>query len=153
MKRFLFLYILLTCVHGQWGFAQSCGGGTFQVQLQEKSCTPPQYQLFQITGTPGAVPLADLYGGSFTDSIFAGSLKPVPLAKERLPKIIATANTLKGNFVNNRISFRTRELYNKTLLLKIETQTHTYFLVGMFLGGCDRTAVVSLKNKTVQLLK
>ncbi len=152
MKRLLFLYCLLTC-SPKWAFAQACGGGTFQIQLQEKNCGAPQYQLFQITGAPPALPLADLYSGSFTDSSLATSLKPVPLTKEKLPKIIAAANTLRGTFADNQISFRTRELYNKPLLLKIETQTHTYFLVGMFLGGCNRTAVVSLKNKTVQLLK
>lgn len=147
LKRPVCLLVMVACTLPQYSEAQGCGTGVFELQFIDSNSPPYTYELFQISKAPAKCIRADLYRGCFVDKAYADGLKPSLMKKENLP----TNNPFIGTIANGQLLFQTLELYPKPLLLKLKTEGKTYFLVGLFLSGCNRTAHISLRQKTVVL--
>lgn len=58
-----------------------------------------------------------------------------------------TANTSSGKVVNGKIVFETKELHYKPVLLKIKTDSYSFYIWVNLFGGCNRIIRVLLEEK------
>jgi len=170
MKKMIKWILLVGILISQNGFSQACGGGilTFNIYtlngveiegfnyeifpvskelLQEKfyskvvnkvNLNNPNYSIFQEINEAGGI-IMQQYANEIIDTK-NNELNSILKKMLDLSKINQTGN------IKSSLSFKTFELANFPIILKISHKEKTIYILGNYFGGCNREASLIWNN-------
>jgi hypothetical protein len=156
MKRHILL-IFTTLYFTVNGYSQACGGGTLTLSiytLNGLNAKKISYEIF-----PASKEIVEKYSQNdiwISGKIINGFSENELIANENLNnelnKLLQTSKISKAGKITTTLKFKTMELGYFPIILKINIDNKTIYILGNHFGGCNREACVIWNGNYFRLI-
>ena len=136
----------------QFSYAQSCGSGELIFDFYTMDNEKLEYEISGIE-VIDSILLDKTLQGIKIDSTNLEGIKQYKFNKKELPKFISESMKCNHSIINNQLSFKTLELFNKVFLLRVWSKNSEIKILIELFGGCNRKKIIVMSKEPILIHK